>query len=323
MNYDEIKNYLSILVDMEKNMYIQECMLRELSNKYARLGIKRDFRLPEQHQASADYMEEIGTVGIVIGVIVAIIVTIFNFGSMWNGSWGIFAIFGAPVVGVFWGLCAGGVFGLILGLIIATEKKKQYQKKLDDEYRFEIKEYQRQTKDDEKRVNNEILRKKFISQQLELLKEQYVNTKRNLEVLYDYNIIHDDYKYDIVAICSFYQYFDKKRTLSLGFDSKTGDKGAYNIYEEEKRLGIIISKLDDVLNKLDMVIENQRTIADTLNQANNTINYLNGNIQKMCNQINSVNASIENQTAIEAYNNERIQKELDYINTMNIIYKWH
>ena len=218
----------------------------------------------------------------------------------------------------------GGILGgLLIGPMRAVKKRKEWQREYDYEYFCEVEEYEKLKKSDDIRVKNELIRKSFISQQLRVLEERYANTKQNLKALYDYNIIHNDYKYDMVAICSFYQYFDKRRTLSLEFDVNTGDKGAYNIYGEEKRLGIIISRLDDVINKLDVIIENQHTIADALYKANDAIGYLCGSVQEMSNRISSVNDSIEKQTAIETYNSERMQSELGYMNTMNIIYNWH
>lgn len=74
------------------------------------------------------------------------------------------------------------------------------------------------------------------------------------------------------------------------------------------------------MKKLDRIIENQKTLQSTLRDANSKINYLSSNINQMTKQINS---SVQEQTAIQAYNAERTQAELGFMNTMNIIYHWH
>ncbi|MCD8396090.1 MAG: hypothetical protein LUD12_02695 [Lachnospiraceae bacterium] len=145
-------------------------------------------------------------------------------------------------------------------------------------------------------------------------------TKRHLNEFYNYNIINEKYRHNIVAIASFYQYLEEKRTYGLEFDQKTGDRGAYNIYNEEAQRGIIIIQLSKVLDKLDQVIENQYMLQNTLRDADKKIGFLSNDINQMSKQISS---SIQEQTAIQAYNAERTQAELEFMNTMNIIYSWH
>lgn len=322
MTSEQIKEYLSILVDMEKNKYIQEKTIANLRTTARRLGIKKDFQKPYPRTASSDYGESILGTGVIAGIIIAIIAAIITLIIKWE-KWSIFAIFIALVIGVLVGIVGGFIFGLIIGPISESASVRNRQKSYDYEYNRLLKEYDRLVEMDKERVKKEICQRQFIYSEINALEHQLSQTKANLEKLYNYNIIDPTYWYDIVAICSFYQYFCREQTFSLGFDRNTGDKGAYNIYEEEKRLGIIISKLDDVLIKLDTVITNQNMIAQTLKQANNQISLLSNNVNNMSRQITAVNNSIKQQTAIQEYSAQRTNEELRYMNTMNIIYKWH
>ena len=69
----------------------------------------------------------------------------------------------------------------------------------------------------------------------------YEKIIRNLVSFYSKNIIYPKYR-GLVPIAAFYEYFNSGRC-----DTLTGHEGAYNIYETEIRMNIIIAKLDDCL----------------------------------------------------------------------------
>ena len=74
------------------------------------------------------------------------------------------------------------------------------------------------------------------------------------------------------------------------------------------------------MDKLDQIVENQEQLQNTMYEANKKISYLSDDMRYMSKEINS---SINEQTAIESYNAERTQAELEFMNTMNAIYSWH
>ena len=88
---------------------------------------------------------------------------------------------------------------------------------------------------------------------------------------------------------------------------------------QEAQRGIIILQLGKVLDKLDQVLDNQRELQRTLREANRRIDSLSSGIKQMS---RSINSSIQEQTAIQNYNAERTQAELEFMNTMNIFYHW-
>lgn len=321
MTYEQLKEYISILLDMEKNIYIQKNTLENMYQKRNSLGRKRNIELPRCSQANADYGAS-AIAGILTCIVVAIVIMIFRINSFDNNS-GLVEAFNNAVnfFGSFiFSMIVGGICGAIVVAIVANIRKGHLQKEYDKEYSYEMKEYDRLKSIDEKRVRNENIIRGNIQREIEILEEKYADSKKRLDEFYNYNIVDQKYWHNIVAISSFYQYLSEKRTYSLEFDQNTGDRGAYNIYNEEAQRGIIIIQLGKVLDKLDQVIENQYMLQNTLRDANRKINSLSSNINQMSRQISS---SIQEQTAIQAYNAERTQAELGFMNTMNIIYNWH
>lgn len=322
MTYEQLKEYLSIILDMEKNIYIQKNTLENMYQKRNSLGRKRNIELPRCSQANADYGDSIIS-GMLTCIVVAMVIMIIKISSFDDDNSGLIGAVNEAVSmgGSFiFSMIVGMICGAIVVAIIANIKKGNIQKEYDKEYSYKMKEYDRLKNEDEKRVRNENIIRGNIQREIEILEEKYADSKNRLDEFYNYNIVDQKYWHNIVAISSFYQYLSEKRTYSLEFDQKTGDRGAYNIYNEEAQRGIIIIQLGKVLDKLDQVIENQYMLQNTLRDANRKINSLSSNINQMSRQISS---SIQEQTAIQAYNAERTQAELGFMNTMNIIYNWH
>lgn len=319
MTYEHLKEYISIILDMEKNLYVQKKTLEYMYNKRNSLGIKRDIEVPHCDKAKTDYVEYMLRVGLVFAAIGFVVGLFARWGEFWENS-GIFAVILAPLFGVFIALIVGLASAVVIGPFVAMGVSKKEQSEYDLYYEKRLQEYDHQKKNDDNRVRKEIILRGKIQQDIDLLESKYNESNKRLDKFYSYNIINEKYRHDIVAIASFYQYLDEKRTYSLEYDRKTADKGAYNIYNEEAQRGIIISQLNQILSKLDRVLENQQVIQTALRDANSKINYLSSNINKMS---NTMEAAIQEQTAIQMYNAERTQAELRFMNTMNIIYNWH
>lgn len=319
MTYEQLKEYISIILDMEKNKYIQEKTLEYMYKKRNSLGIKRDIEIPYRDKAKTDYGEYMLRVGLIFAAIGFVIGIFVKWGEFWDNS-GIFAVILAPLFGIFIALIAGIASALIIGPFVAMGVSSKEQTEYDSTYQIRLKEYDHQKNNDDNRVRKEMILRSQIQKEIDSLEAKYKESSSKLEEFYNYNIINPKYHNKIVVIAAFYQYLDEKRTYSLEFNPQTADRGAYNIYNEESQRGIIISQLSQVLAKLDQVMDNQRAIQSTLREANKQISYLSNNINQMSNRIES---SIQEQTAVQSYNAERTQAELRFMNTMNIIYNWH
>lgn len=280
------------------------------------LGIKREIEVPYCNKAKTNYGEYMLRVGLTFAAIGFVISIFVKWGDFWDST-GIFAVIFAPLFGIFIALIVGIASAIIIGPFVAMGISRNKQAEYDAEHKIRLEEYDRQKSNDDNRVRHEMFLKSQVQKEIDSLEAKYKESCTRLEDFYSYNIINKNYRHNIVAIASFYQYLEEKSTYSLEFDQKTSDKGAYNIYREESQRGIIISQLSQVLTKLDQLMENQRVIQSILKDANRQINYLSSNINQMS---NSLESSIQLQTAIQSYNAERTQAELRFMNTMNIFY---
>lgn len=315
MKYEHLKEYLFIILDMEKNAYIQDKTIRIMKSRYKTLGIKKELEFPTHYKANPEYGVYIMKAGVVCAIIGFVIDLFINWGWLWDEN-GIFALIMAPLHGILPGLGAGIVGGLIIGSIIGLVKGKEEQRELDAGYQYEVTHFNKMEAIDNERIKNETITKNSLQKGINELEAKYKESLAHLEKFYSYNILNQKYWHDIVAISSFYQYLIEKRTYGLEYDRDTGDRGAYNIYNEEMQRGLIISQLNVVIEKLDQIIDNQRTLQITMREANEKINMLTTSVNKQTKRITS---AINEQTAIQSYNAERIETELRFMNTMNLL----
>ena len=127
----------------------------------------------------------------------------------------------------------------------------------------------------------------FACRQLEAesakVEKKLIDTKAVLNKVYNIGILYPDYR-NFVAVCSIYQYFDAERCYTL-----KGPAGAYNIFEQEKRLNLIIDRLDVIISALERIERNQRVLYNSIVSAQDAVagvmNEIRGDI-KRSNQIN-------------------------------------
>lgn len=106
---------------------------------------------------------------------------------------------------------------------------------------------------------------KEISQANELLEKLYTTRKQ----MYASGIIFNKY-HDFVAISSFYEYLSSGRCTSLD-----GANGAYNLYENEIRMDMIITQLGTVAERLEQIQKNQYVLYSAIKEATNELQVLN------------------------------------------------
>lgn len=116
------------------------------------------------------------------------------------------------------------------------------------------------------------------------------NCKEMLNKLYAQNIIFPKYR-NLPAISQFYEYLECGRCQELG-----GYAGAYNLYEQELRMNVVISKLDDIYYDLEEIRENQYMLYDAIYQTRMLL------------------SEISNSEAVTAYNTEVIAANMKIYN---------
>ena len=75
-----------------------------------------------------------------------------------------------------------------------------------------------------------------------------------------------------------------------------GYEGAYNIYENEIRMNMILTKLDDIINRLDVIAQNQRMLYSEINEGNR------------------ISQAIANSLSVTAQKLENIENNMDVVN---------
>lgn len=313
MDGDDLKEYLNIVVNMEKNIYLQNSLISHMQNRIKQLGQIHTYQEPViPIKKSSNWFSII----VFSGVFFLIGFLIFQWGLKLCYSItenGLALLYG-PIVLLF------GVV-LILGTIISTIvmlvdnlKDINSYNKAKSIYSIAYEEYKKNIQADKERVCKELLEQKALLLVLKPLQKQNVKSKQNLEKIYSKNIIFSKYR-NLVMVCSLYEYICSGRCGAL-----EGHEGAYNILEFEIRLNHIIIQLEQVIAKLDSIQNNQfilySAIQDTNQQAKQILKSTNSVINDMQNNrrlelgINSV----PQKTALSAFITQCKHIELQYIN---------
>lgn len=325
MTRNELEEYLEIIVDMEKSVYMQKIIIEKMEQEIENLGIRRKIIKPEP---SVD--AEIGIL-IKLGLVFASFATIvLGIGSGILGIvllkpdnailiWKIIYI----VVGV---LFLGGAvklleisFEAISYLYRCKKAKLEYE-----EAKAKYKEYIRA---DKKRVKEELIHREYIITELQKFEELHKSTVWTLEKFYEKNIISPNYR-NFVAVSSLYEYIRDRRYYSL-----EGPDGAYNRFEEEIRLDRIIAELDTVVRCLSSIRNSQTMLYSAIQESNRRSDMIIDSINNMSNGLKNLNENmnehnriqdeqikkIQQNTYFAAYCAEQSQKELQYMNRMNYL----
>lgn len=117
--------------------------------------------------------------------------------------------------------------------------------------------------------------------------------------LYNCGVIYEKYR-NPVALASFLDYLASGRCTTL-----TGADGAYNIFENEVRMDLIVTKLDVVINKLDQVIKNQYSLYALMSEMNSSLKSLDRTSRKMVDSLEAIEScqnTIAKNTSVIAEN---------------------
>ena len=271
-----IKQYIAQIYEVEKTLFIEKDFKTKLYgkidelNNWERITYLNEWEDKEElHELWEDAENE--TYSLFIDFIFPIIIVL----SFFVGGYLV-----AKNVWEWWTIFSIG-FGLVTGfcsLFITTalhdwrhDKTRVVYERLQNEVNSDIAERNRETE--------EIVQKKIdlIKVEINEINKSIGETEKVLEMYYDINYIYPKYR-NLAAISSIAEYLQSGRC-----DTLEGPNGAYNIYESEMRLGIIISKLDQVISKLDQIQSNQYMLYSAIEEANNNT----------CRLMDSVNYSID------------------------------
>lgn len=136
--------------------------------------------------------------------------------------------------------------------------------------------------------------------------QKYTQTFDVLNQYYSANIIYPKYR-NLVAVSMFEEYIQSGRCSIL-----EGHEGAYNLYESELRMNLILTKLDDIIDRLDQISENQYMLAQSLQKSR----------QEVINIAQSINTSLEDvkeSASTSAYFNRISAQNTSYLKWMTFL----
>lgn len=113
------------------------------------------------------------------------------------------------------------------------------------------------------------------------------SSRQNLEKMYSYNVVFPKYR-NYVMVSSLYEYLCAGRCTTL-----EGHEGAYNILELEIRLDRIITRLDDILRNLAAIQANQYTLYSCLQDSNRKIDKLLQEENRIADSLESFGGQLE------------------------------
>lgn len=245
-----LKEYVDKIKDLEISIYKQQSLCENLKEQVSYL------RQPYQHKKFLPVQEYGKGIGDALKLIIL------------GGALGCGLCF---VLGgtdsILFDLCviSGGI---VLGLLIYVILRMLYGKKTKA-WKEEIAEKNRKIAIQ----NAHIIEKsknqlQHIEPQLKKVEKLYKQTTAILENYYNEDIIFEKYR-SLVPVCMFYEYLTSGKCREL-----EGPDGAYILYENELRSGIILGKLDEIIDNLDSIENNQYILAASLKKANQQISQL-------------------------------------------------
>lgn len=314
MDTANLKEYLEIVVDMEKNIYLQERMISQMQNRSDQLGHAHEYPIPAKPSTGKRGW------GILVIPCVVILIGFFLI------SWDFVPDYNHYLSnGISYTISYMGTIFFIVGVIIAIImfSSKMSEGRAIASYNATYAEYSANVLADNERVNYELIEKEYLSSELNQLQKQNEDSKRNLEHIYSKNIIFPKYR-NLVMVCSLYEYICSGRCTAL-----EGHEGAYNILEMEIRLDRIIVQLDQVIADLDAIKTNQYMLYVVVQEINENVDRLCSSAKSAVDNLQGLHASVDQLKAritsaaqnseLTAYRAKTIQDELQYINRIDTL----
>ena len=291
-----LKGYIKTVATLECQIWNQNRLINKLNTRASYLGKPKKIEKPD---ISDSYKLEDGT-GVIISLFAALLPAALVAASLdFFGGLGFLLSLAALALCLF-------LFASIFYKTVFIGLQKFLAKST---HRQKMNHYNTATDAEQKRMQREQRLKQEISQQIESVKAERQRTQNALNSLYALSIIHPAYQHKLVAITSFYDYFDKGICTKL-----EGRDGAYAFYEEELRFGRLESKLDIIIEKLDAIAANQQFLASMIRSGNAALHRIEHQNSNMLTQLNSISEN----TAVTAYNTQCCAESMSVMESLSI-----
>lgn len=287
-----LKEYIGTLYTLESACYKQRILIDRL-----RAELKRASNPTFQPLQKTSYLQEIdifsliiypvggalvgGGIGIAAAILVLIISGILFLLQIFFGVSSLETIkkiyeTNVPLLPFVIG---GAVIGLICDIIIIISGISECKHKKAENRRI--------VESNQRRAESTHIRAVNLQAELDRAIPLYNQTDAILKQLYNEGIIYKKYQ-EFVPIAMFYEYFASGRCFRLD-----GHEGAYNLYEQELRMNLILNKLDDILYSLDQIQERQYMLANAIREGNATAQRIYQSIENCCDQLQDITENTE------------------------------
>lgn len=175
--------------------------------------------------------------------------------------------------------------------------RQRYQYWLDKFCEEERGKIENDKEQEEKYNKTKALQIAYIDKEKTIVKKDLQEIEKAINLLYELNIngdycIHPAYR-GLSTVAVLYGYIDTGRCLKL-----EGHEGAYNLYENEKRLGEINDKLDSISDRLDELNGAMRFVGQAIYSCDQKLDVLNENSLKIIDSIEFMSDNVYTQTEI-------------------------
>lgn len=284
-NNGNLMNYITFVKNLEVSIYEQQRVLASLNKGIVTKYSGKEFK--QKDNVSQSLGKRLLFWGGVIGPFSAILCSLLlaffcNLGHI------LILLFDGKLFSIAWKATKYGFFiGLVIGMALALINwmkeviSVRNTNKETDQYNTQV--------DRDNHIKLQAIDKKneLLSYEIEIVKNNMNRTKRILDNVYSMNIIHQKYRYNVVYICSFYEYFDTGRCNRL-----EGHEGAYNLLESDIKYHAIMDKLDIIITKLDDIRDSQKELYAAIMNTNKSIQQVNSSIRQLSSTMNHVQDSL-------------------------------
>lgn len=246
----DITNYLKHVFDLEKMVYQQNEILEHLRDSIGSVNYQMKLE-PEIYQEKRPSV--VG--GIITSIVCAFFAILVYYGYVFlkspeGGAPGWFLNIMLGIIGIFVCFVVGGII-LVVSNVVQTQSYNKQARITNQKNVDEIQRYRK----------NLLEKGKVLNDEYALLSDERKKTKAVLNKFYSTNVIYPKYR-SLPAIASLFEYMLSERCYGL-----TGHEGAYNLYENELRLGHIISTLDSISSDIKEIKQNQRMLYDVVSES--------------------------------------------------------
>ena len=244
------------------------------------------------------------------------------------------AVFEAPLIVLYLGLPAAGVIFFIFLFFLSKDIAESFRAAIiallivaicifllcvwvdhstnvehEEEYKLQMQQQSSDVQREEQRYQQAVQLVPYLDQLIAESQRKLTDTRELLQKAYDKGLLYGKYR-NFVAVCSICEYLESGRCSEL-----SGPDGAYNLFEMEIRMNLVITQLNSVISKLDQIQANQVMLYDAISAGNQLTSQLIGQTNE-CIRLGQYHAQ---QNAITAYSSQQTAQEVSFSNWLQVL----